>query len=428
LWIYKNDECFMNKKNIKINQTSGMAGRIRLEVENANTGEITKQTDWFNNLILDSGLNMKGTGGVDRRCHVGSGSSTPSASDTSLDNFIASVDSGFAILDAGVQIEEFPYYGWSIRQYTFSTGAAEGNISEIGITRDDFSSPSGPLFSRALVLDENGNPTTITILSNEILRVFYELRMYIPMADYINQIEIGGVTHTVTTRPANINLTTTSDRLDSWGSRAIGNSSAAIVSGTSFSTRARVSETQDISSYTGNPGGTQRSSFDTDSYVDGSLERTGTPRWNIDTANFQNGIGRVVFASGVGNYQTRFDPPIMKTQGDELTLDLKVTWGRINIAPVISAADETLDADGSSTTTITVQIKDIFGEDITTGGHSVDITTTHGTLLGSVVDHGDGTYTQELEADTEPVEEVVVNCVVDNQVGVNSAFIEFVEP
>jgi hypothetical protein len=423
----------MNMKKIQIKQNIGMSGRMKLEVQNAKTGEITKKTDWFNNLILDSGLNMKGDTGPASACHVGSGTTPPTESDTALENFIASTNNTIGpgvtprAIDAGVQIEEFPYYGWATQGYTFSAGAAEGNISEVGITNNDFLSSSGPLFSRALVLDENGNPTTIEILSDEILRVFYELRLYMPMADNIYDIELDGTTYTLTTRPSNIGASQAStNNQHMWGSGTIVSQGAAINTTTITTRHVGVSQSQDIP-YLGNITGTQRSSMTSDPYDDESIERTATAIWNINAANFENGIGRLRFCSGVGQYQTRFDPPIMKTEFDEFTVDMKVTWGRINIAPVISAADETLDADGSSTTTITVQIKDIFGEDITTGGHSVDITTTHGTLLGSVVDHGDGTYTQELEAGTDPVEEVVVNCEVNNEPGVNSAFIEFVD-
>ena len=67
---------------------------------------------------------------------------------------------------------------------------------------------------------------------------------------------------------------------------------------------------------------------------------------------------------------------------------------------LISAAPVEITADGDSTSTITVQARDSDGNNINTGGDNVIIETDAGTLLGSVVDNGDGTYTQQLQSST----------------------------
>jgi gliding motility-associated-like protein len=58
----------------------------------------------------------------------------------------------------------------------------------------------------------------------------------------------------------------------------------------------------------------------------------------------------------------------------------------------ISASPTTITANGTSTSTITIQLKDASGVNLTTTGGSVIVTTTAGTL-GTVVDNNNGTYT-----------------------------------
>ena len=65
---------------------------------------------------------------------------------------------------------------------------------------------------------------------------------------------------------------------------------------------------------------------------------------------------------------------------------------------ITGAPDATL-ADGISTSTITVQLKDRAGGRLSTGGAVVTLATTRGTL-GAVTDNGDGTYTATLTSGT----------------------------
>ena len=65
------------------------------------------------------------------------------------------------------------------------------------------------------------------------------------------------------------------------------------------------------------------------------------------------------------------------------------------LTSTVTATDSTINADGISTTTITVQLKDVNGNNISSGGETVVISTTAGTI-SSVTDNGDGTYTATL--------------------------------
>jgi uncharacterized repeat protein (TIGR01451 family) len=64
---------------------------------------------------------------------------------------------------------------------------------------------------------------------------------------------------------------------------------------------------------------------------------------------------------------------------------------------LITAAPASVPADGASTSTITVELRDAFGNRRVTGGPDVDLSATAGSI-GPVLDLGDGTYTASLTA------------------------------
>jgi adhesin/invasin len=69
------------------------------------------------------------------------------------------------------------------------------------------------------------------------------------------------------------------------------------------------------------------------------------------------------------------------------------------IKSTINTSLTTLPADGTSTTLITVRLKDAQNNPLTTGGDTVTLTTTAGTLSG-LTDLGNGKYTAQLTAGT----------------------------
>src|SRR5690606_35296672 len=90
---------------------------------------------------------------------VGSGSAEPQFTDTALQTPVA-----FASSDVSLDSESSNYErGWyeMTVYHQFRQGQAAGNLAEIGIQH---TSTSGPLWSRALILDGQGNATTSTVL------------------------------------------------------------------------------------------------------------------------------------------------------------------------------------------------------------------------------------------------------------------------
>ena len=182
----------------------GLAGRYKLEVYRG--GILIEQTPWFDNLITDEGLNyLGGLYSLTARCVVGTGNTAPAYADLTLVNQVAVSNSNVRL---GGAIEHFVntddpnlYYTYSIVRYGFAIGAVVGSIAEVGIGQNN------PLFSRSLIKDELGNPTTLTLTAVDQLFVLYEHRLYTPTADSAISFEANGITQTGTKRIARWNQT-----------------------------------------------------------------------------------------------------------------------------------------------------------------------------------------------------------------------------
>ncbi|QJD84967.1 invasin domain 3-containing protein [Cohnella herbarum] len=90
----------------------------------------------------------------------------------------------------------------------------------------------------------------------------------------------------------------------------------------------------------------------------------------------------------------------------------------------VSSTQSSLVADGVSQTTITVKLKDAQGTDWTTGGSSVAITTTLGSV-SSVTDNNNGTYTATLTAPTT-AGTATISATVGGSAIMDTASVQFV--
>ena len=179
--------------NIKI----GVSGHFCIEVIKSN-GDVVEVAPYQKNLILDQGLdNFKTSATAMDFCHVGDGSSIPESSQTALDSHVAYVVfSTKSNVGSGVP----PYYTDTVTVHEFPAGTFNGQkLSEIGLGN----SVAGSLFSRSLIKDGSGTPTSIIVLADEILRVAYSVRLYVPEVDSVDVI--GG--YTCTTRAGYANRT-----------------------------------------------------------------------------------------------------------------------------------------------------------------------------------------------------------------------------
>lgn len=296
---------------MKLKARAHFEGIYSFAAVNANTGESRDLGSVSDspNMIVKAGLNTMGNS--DRlisQCVVGTNSTTVSFEDTSLGAQIASTTT--------VQSETYgaqgsaPYFRWYRRTYRFAQGAAAGNLAEVGVK-----SSNGALFSRALIVDSAGNPTTLTILSDEYLDVTYEFRTYIDIEDKVQQLTVNGVVYTATLRAANAN---SSNSYQDYGITNTWNSSYHQYFYSGY-----------ISGVTGSPGGSNynHSRSVRGNYVNDSFERTFIFSAGLNYANFDGGIQSIYLQTTQGNFQVGFSPAIPKNNYMILTVDLTIAWG-----------------------------------------------------------------------------------------------------
>lgn len=160
---------------MNLNAKVGIGAVFKLIVRKAETDEIVRETPEFCNLVLTTGLAQMAVGTWIDRCCVGTGNSTPVASQVALNNFLASttaIATG-ATDTGGLQVTTTPYYWYGRRTWRFAVGVATGNISEIGLGWGN-----ATLWNRALIKDTSGNTATIAVLADEYLDVISEVRVY----------------------------------------------------------------------------------------------------------------------------------------------------------------------------------------------------------------------------------------------------------
>ena len=152
-----------------------LAGRVKLQISGGARGTI--DYPWQDNMILDQGFVWLITRtDIEPIAFlyfgVGSSSQPVQTTDTGLIAPIAFAQPSSVVThgwnaDGG--------FGWSRATRSFARGAAAGNISEM--TTGTFSNNTSAM-ARALVRDAMGNPTTITVLSDEVLTITWEWRKW----------------------------------------------------------------------------------------------------------------------------------------------------------------------------------------------------------------------------------------------------------
>lgn len=316
-----------------------VAGFFRCEVRKAKSGTLVKDTGWFPNVITNTGLGYYYTqptfgafdsrGSIINTMSVGSGSGSPSITDTSLFDLVASVSAGttgggtgwagFSATGYTAASGPNPAYWWGQQQYLYATGAAAGNLTEIGACPGGIN-PAGGLYSHALIVDSSGNPTTITVLSDEVLTVTYQVNYYINTADTSFSFNLNGSPVTGIYRPLNIGTAP-----DLQG-RLVG-----LVPTVGLCTGAIAAVTGTPSGNIGTSNGNQYAGTFIDWVNNISVDGT----WYYDyTCTFPTGVGTGTIASLTYQHamlQYQFgdlSTNIVKTSGQQLQISFRGAWGR----------------------------------------------------------------------------------------------------
>ncbi|WP_462052557.1 hypothetical protein ACSYS7_001787 [Stenotrophomonas maltophilia] len=313
-----------------LNASSGFAGWFKIEAFRTDEdgqeipGSRRIAADWFPNLITNAGLDLLGTTDdtyIYTFCRVGSGNTAPAVTDTVLVSPVASSSTQQAI-NNGVD-RSGAFYAWVRRTTRFTTGTAAGTLAEVGVSPTS----SGPLFSRALILDSGGNPTTITVLSDETLDVTYELRLYPTLTDATGTVDIAGVTYNWTSRaliPVSYDL-----HWYLYVGRGIGPRRTAGNAPTGPAVDAALPAQN---SAVANPIGS--GTITALAYTAGSYRRSFRFDCDLNDANVAGGIGCFFASSGntgdraFGAWAWGLSPKLPKTSSFKATFTIRMSWGR----------------------------------------------------------------------------------------------------
>lgn len=292
-----------------------IGARFKLIARKANNDSIARESEWFNNIVLDTGLARMSVGTWIDRCCVGTGNSTPIATQTALDNFLASTTTLHASTGAR-QVTTVPYYYSAIVTWRFGEGVAAGNLSEVGLGWNNTN-----LWNRALIRDANGNPTTMTILSDEYLDVISEIRVY-PQQNLSGSFNLLDKTGAVISAHTYIGLPCV------FGNGWFNANKVTMGLGSWFY------------GYTGGIGSTVTEE------PSGLLIINNNPSLMYPTPASVRGVATLGLTSGIGaarslsmraitimggsehGYKLQIDPPITKTNTQIMTYTFEMSWGR----------------------------------------------------------------------------------------------------
>ena len=306
----------------------GIAGEVRCVLKRED-GSIKEDTGFQKNLILNQGLNFLGSdlGNMFEKCAIGSGNTTPVATQTQLDSFLAV---GTGAVNSGkydyVPDASNTYKTNQVYKYVF-TGLNNVNVSEVGLASSTSTdSISHVLYTRALLKDVSGAPTTITILQGEVLEVYYKLWVVYSTLDaefVVNMLDGkgGSVPYNTKVRNQGVGVAIFYNYIGSQlyatsvGDDYINPSSADLVGITA-------KRPEGLKRY----NSMDRAPYITDSYKRGLI-------LNIAVADANASIRTFGILTSMGAWQIRFgsvvdDSPIPKTNLKTLSMHFEVSWGR----------------------------------------------------------------------------------------------------
>jgi len=301
-----------------IKSNIGLKAQYQLRILNADRS-LKWESGWIPNLITDLGMDRIGNNGGAQFapfCRIGTGTTTPAFTDTELVSQSASTATVItsSLVNAGAP----NYETTASSTYEFALGAVVGNMAELGMGWT--ASTANTLATRSRILDGGGSPTTITVLSSEILQVTYQMRTFPQITDSTGNVTISGVVYGYTARLL----------------------SAASAAGFRFES-SPLNTVSTASAYTGSlgaitasaPSGTSTvlTSGVLQPYTNGTYFRDYTITAAIAVGNLAGGIKsiRTTLAGSAGtwsNSQIEFTPAIPKDNTKSFSLTLRTSWAR----------------------------------------------------------------------------------------------------
>lgn len=305
--------------------TATIAGHFDVELIHARTG-LVKQKLSFPNVITDVGLDQLWGGSSNISTYfshlaVGTGSSNPDVGDTALDAEVGRTNSngGFSdeLFDDGATPSQ-RHWRACTRTRLFDNNEANGNLTELGFFT---ASSGGVLMNRQLFRDELGAPTTITKTSDDQLRIRYTWRVYSPLDDVLDTINIGGTPHDITVRAMYVDGSN-----GGWDQREFGrwNTNVTTIHAVDRGTLYSRDSGSVATANTANSGTLH-------SYSAGTFFRDRTSTWNPASINFSQGVRFLScgFSPSTGRiFQFLIQPGIPKSDTERLIVMQRMTIDR----------------------------------------------------------------------------------------------------
>lgn len=315
--------------------------RKAIEINGVRTaGPVIDSTPWSKNILTLYYFNQGFQGQVQPLgCVVGTGNSTPDETDTVLDAYLAhTIDHINTTTTNNWTVS--PRYAQMTRTFRFGEGVAAGNVAEVGIVMTTSSiDGSTPIISRALPVDNMGNPTSITVLSDEYLDVVWECTWYVP------EDVAGTFTMTIDGVPTNFNYTVratslgeqshwnfTSSRASLGGYRPLFSATSGSFAPASYSFANTSSTLVAYETNTNGVASNRVTDVVAESYINDSKEREYKFVFALDVANiavqsFFIALGGSLtsVSTGLGKFQVLLDAPITKDASKILTFSFKLS-------------------------------------------------------------------------------------------------------
>lgn len=313
----------------------GLAGLIEWELIDAETGLVKRRAGPYPNVIVDAGMNALGTDGtpglgdmVDRLA-VGTGTSTPAQNQTSLDTEVVRKNFNSQSESSGPNND----YWEATMEYEFGQAEANANLTELGCFET-----GGTMWMRQRFKDAQGNNTTITKTSDDILRVRYLLRIYpdktVKTKNVSATIRGSSVSTTVTYQPQRININTAWGLGDQFNDGLL-QDLGTWPTGSEFSWTAWEDKTPPGDFVSSGPldnsnsaNGTGGASYG--AYAADSFQRDLTIALGPTASNFATGIGALAYSQNDAllPFLLLFDPRLDKTSQDDLSVTVRISWSR----------------------------------------------------------------------------------------------------
>lgn len=319
---------------MKVKMNVGLQGHYRIIVsKDPEMKEVVQDTGFFENIITNAGLHALASfrssaqndnafrSAFFKRMYLGSGTTTPTAEDESLENLGAT---GTSLTYFSVGASPSLVFGESRgvkMKKKFNKGDFVGKLSEVGLGVTD----DGVLFSRALVVNESGTPSPITVTENDYLTVIYTVRQYVPFPKTFN------ITASIDGVP-----TPTEVLVQPWAEKDKGGDylywgihpGQLVLTGTTMY-QAWNDTTDDFQSNLANKVGHMVGHAE--AFTPYDAENKPFESWVklvIDENSWIGTIKTVAIKGLPGSWQLRFTPQIVKTSGKTMEIEFGVKLGR----------------------------------------------------------------------------------------------------